>query len=396
VSSRGPLGSRWRNLGAAGGGVAASLFALFDVYQWALAYAADRFHNDLTFYYAGARIGMAHGWASIYDLQLQQVELDAMGSGIRIAQLARFISPPPVAWLAVPFTALPFPVAYWTWSALLLGALGLTWHLAAPGSRRLRVIHLAAAVGWLPVIYGLQLGQPGLFVALGVAASYALLRAGRPGWAGIALAPLVLKPQLAFLVPLALLAARRDRAFWGSVVVLGLLGAASAIALGQGGITTYEARLNFAAGVPVNRELTLAPWLGDLTVTRAVQAAIAVWALALVYLTRHRGSEWTFIPVLVGGLLASPYLHLDDFAMLGLAGWLYLRTPVPSWAWLYALAVAIAVEGEPFWGPLPIIVAELASLVLISVAAARAEDRPDKVTERRQDERLQPDGRHVS
>lgn len=387
---------RWRNLAAAAGAVAASLFALFDLYQWALAYAADRFHNDFTFYYAAARIGLAHGWSSIYDLQLQQVELDAMKSGIKIAQLARYISPPPVAWMAVPFTAVPFPIAYWTWSALLLAALGLAWHMAAPGAGRLRVIHLAAALGWLPVIYGLQLGQPGLFVALGVAASYALLRAGRPGWAGIALAPLVLKPQLAFLVPLALLAARRDRAFWASVLALGLLAAASAVALGPGGIATYEARLNFAAGVPANRDLTLAPLLSNLAVTRAVQVAVAIWALALVYLFRRRGPEWTFIPVLVGGLLASPYLHLDDFAMLGVAGWLYLRTQVPSWMWAYALAVVVAVEGEPFWGPLPIIAAELANLVLISVVALRAEGRPDKLVKAGQDDRFQPDGRQGS
>jgi len=372
---------RWRNLGAAAGALAASLFALFDIYQWAAAYASDHFHNDLTFYYAGARIGLAHGWPSIYDLRLQQLELNAMGSGITVAQLARFISPPPVAWLAAPFTALPFTIAYWTWSALLLAALVLTWRLAAPGSGRTRLIHLAAAVGWLPVIYGLQLGQPGLFVALGVAACYALLRAGHPGWAGIALAPLVLKPQLAFLVPLALLAARRDRAFLASVLALGLLAAVSAAALGPGGIATYESRLNFAAGVEVNRALTLAPWLGDLTVTRVVQAAVAVWALALVYLMRRRGPEWTFVPVLVGGLLASPYLHLDDFAMLGLAGWLYLRTPGPSWTWAYALAVVIAVEGEPLWGPLPVIVAELASLALISVVALRPAARAEMVGE---------------
>ncbi len=371
---------RWRNLGTAAGALAASLYALFDLYEWMVAYASNHF-NDLTFYYAGARIGLAHGWSSVYDLHLQQAELDAMGSGIKIAQLARFISPPPLAWLAAPFTVLPFPVAYWTWSVLLLAALALTWHLATPGSGRARLVHLVAAVGWLPVIYSLQLGQPGLFVALGVAACYALLRAGHPVWAGIALAPLALKPQLAFLVPLALLAARRDRAFLASALALGLLAAVSAVALGPGGIATYEARLNFAAGVPVNRALTLAPWLGDLTVTRAVQAAIAVWALALVYLMRRRGPEWTFVPVLVGGLLASPYLHLDDLLMLGLAGWLYLRTSGPSWIWFYALVVVITVEGEPFWGPLPVIVAELASLVLVSVVALRPEARSDMPTE---------------
>src|SRR5260370_40492781 len=111
------LQRRWRNLAMAGGAVAAALFAIFDLYQWALAYAGDRFHNDFTFYYAAARIGLAHGWPSIYDLPLQQAELDAIGSGIKIAELARDLSPPPVAWAAIPLTGLPNPGAYRPWSA---------------------------------------------------------------------------------------------------------------------------------------------------------------------------------------------------------------------------------------------------------------------------------------
>src|SRR3977135_3898538 len=164
--------SRWRNLGIAAGAVTAVLFAGFDLYQWALAYSSDNFHNDLTFYYAAARIGVTHGWQSIYDLRLQQEALDALGSRIQIAELARYISPPPVAWAALPLTLLPFQAAYAVWSALLLLALVWTWYLAAPGTGRLRLIHLAAALAWLPVIYGLQLGQPELFVAGGVAGCY--------------------------------------------------------------------------------------------------------------------------------------------------------------------------------------------------------------------------------
>ena len=367
---------RWRNLGVAAGAATAGLFALFDLYQWAVAYASDRFHNDFTFYYAAAKIGLTHGWPSIYDLRLQQAELDAMGSGITIAQLARYISPPPVAWSALPLTAFPYPVAYWTWSVLLLAALGLAWYLAAPGASRLRIVYLAAAIGWLPVIYGLQLGQPGMFVAAGVAGSYALLRAGKPVWAGVALGVLALKPQLAVLVPLALLAARQDRAFLGSLLSLGVLAAASAIALGGDGISTYLSRLTFASSVPVNRELTLATLFGGGTATRAAQAIIALGSLALVYRLRHRGPEWIYIPALVGGMLATPYLHLDDLAMLGLAGWLCLRTSNPRWTWVYVLAAVLAVEGEPIWGPVPVILAELGALALISVAALRRQPVP--------------------
>src|SRR6202162_2031937 len=309
------LQQRWRNLAMAAGAVTAALFAVFDLYQWALAYAGDRFHNDFTFYYAAARIGLAHGWPSIYDLHLQQAELDTIGSGIKIAELARYISPPPVAWSALPLTPLPYPVAYWIWSALLLIALVLTWRLASPGHGPWRLVHLAAAVGWLPVIYGLQLGQPGLFVALGVAGCYALLCRDRPFWAGVALGALVLKPQLAFLVPAALLVSGRYRAFWGSVVAIGALAALAALVVGPEGISTYQERLAFAAGVPVNRELTIAALTGNIPVARAVQVVLAVWALILVYRLRYRGHEWVFIPALVGGLVASPYLHLDDLVM---------------------------------------------------------------------------------
>lgn len=357
-----------RNLAIAAGAVAAILFAAFDLYQWAQAYVADNFHNDLTFYYAAAKIGLSHGWQSIYDLRLQQEALDALGSGIQIAQLARYISPPPVAWLAVPLTLLPFQVAYFVWSALLLGALGWTWYLAAPGTGRLRLVHLAAAVGWLPLIYGLQLGQPGLFVALGVAGSYALLRRDRPFWAGVALGALVLKPQLAFLVPAALLVSGRHRAFWGSVVAIGALALIAALLVGPTGISTYQERLNFAAGVPVNRELTIAGLIGSVPVARVIQVVLAIWALVLAYRLRGRGHEWVFIAALVGGLLASPYLHLDDLVMLGLAGWLYLRTsPRPGWSWIVVIALVIAAEGIPFWGPLPVIAGEVVVLLLLSL-----------------------------
>jgi hypothetical protein len=363
---------RWRNLGIASGALAATMFAGFDLYQWVAAYGSDNFHNDFTFYYAAARIGVTHGWQSIYDLGLQQSELYAIGSRIKIAELARYISPPPLAWLALPFTLLPYPFAYMLWSALLLGALTGTWYLTAPGAGPARLIHLVAALAWLPVIYALQLGQPGLLVAVGVAGSYALLRKQRQFLSGVALGVIVLKPQLGFLLPIALLAGGRYRTAAGAAVGIGALLLASAINVGPDGIAAYAQRLSFAADVPVNRQLTLALVIGSLAAARLVQAAIAIWALALVYRLRKQSPEWMFVLAILGGLLATPYLHIDDLVMLGLAVWLYLRIPGrPRWSWAFPLALVIATEGIPEWGPLPLIAGEIAFLVLLSVAALR-------------------------
>src|SRR5258708_12727387 len=95
---------RWRNRGVAAGAVTAVLFALFDLYQWALAFAGDKFHNDFTFYYAAARVGLEHRWHSIYDLRLQQVELDALLSRIPGPHPAHYLTPPPPP---PPLTPLP-------------------------------------------------------------------------------------------------------------------------------------------------------------------------------------------------------------------------------------------------------------------------------------------------
>jgi hypothetical protein len=226
-------------------------------------------------------------------------------------------------------------------------------------------------------------------VALGVAGSYALLRSNRQFLSGLALGVIVLKPQLGFLLPIALLAGGRYRAVAGAAVAIGLLVLASAINIGSDGIAAYVQRLRFAADVPVNRELTLAIVIGAVAAARLVQGAIAVWALALVNRLRKQSPEWIFVLAILGGLLATPYLHLDDLVMLGLAIWLYLRIPErPAWSWAFALALVIAAEGIEEWGPLPLIAGEIAGLLLVSVSSLRRQALDVVVINSRDDPRL--------
>ncbi|HEV2217719.1 MAG TPA: glycosyltransferase family 87 protein [Candidatus Dormibacteraeota bacterium] len=356
-----------RNLAVAAAAAAAGVSAAYSLWLWFSSYMSDNFHNDFTFYYAAARLGLAHGWSHLYDLRLQQEQLDAIGSHITIAQLARYVSPPPLAWLVTPLTVLPYQVAYWIWSALLVGALVLAWRLAAPGAGRARVIFLVAAVGWLPIIYGLQLGQPALLVAAGVAACCALLQRGRDIEAGAVLAVLVLKPQLALLVPVVLLVSGRWRAFASAVVVLAVITAASLVALGPSGTTDYLDRLNFAATVPENQAQTLAAWIHNLAITRAAQGLIAVWTLGVACRLHRHGPAVVLAVALLGGLAASPYVHFDDLAMLGLACLLFLSATRDRWVMVYAFALFVAAEGFPVWQAGPVLAGELVALLLLSV-----------------------------
>src|SRR5947208_2728839 len=360
-----------RNLAVAGAAAAATVSAVYSLWLWVSNYAADNFHNDFTFYYAAARLGLAHGWSHLYDLRLQQEQLDAIGSHITVAQLARYVSPPPLAWLVTPLALLPYQVAYWLWSALLVGTLVLAWHLAAPGKSRGRVIFLVAAIGWLPIVYGLQLGQPALFVAGGVAACYALLQRGRDVEAGAVLGVLVLKPQLALLVPVVLLVSGRWRAFASAVVVLAALTAASLVVLGPSGVTEYLDRLNFATTIPENQGQTIAGWIHNLQVARVVQGLLAAWTVGVAYRLRRRGSAVVLAVALIGGLAASPYVHYDDLAMLGLACLLFLRAAHGRWVIAYAIALFIAAEGFPVWQAGPVLAGELLALALFSIPALK-------------------------
>ena len=387
-----------RNLAVAGAAAAASVSAVYSLWLWISSYLGDNFHNDFTFYYAAARLGLAHGWSHLYDLRLQQEQLDAINSHITVAQLARYVSPPPLAWLVTPLTLLPYQVAYWLWSALLVGALVLAWHLAAPGARRARVIFLVAAVGWLPIIYGLQLGQPALFVAAGMAACYALLQRGRDVEAGAVLAVLVLKPQLALLVPVALLVSGRWRAFASSVVVLAAITAASLVALGPSGVTDYVDRLNFATTIQENQAQTIAGWIHNLQAARVVEGLIAAWTVGLAYRLRRRGPAVVLAVALIGGLAASPYVHYDDLAMLGLACLLFLRAARGWWVIAYAITLFIAAEGFPVWQAGPVLAGELLALALLSVPALEHHhgytEQDD--AKRKHDSGLERDGQHLA
>jgi hypothetical protein len=363
MSGSGPA----RNLAVAGAAAAVVVLAVYDLGIWIQTMLADSYHNDLSFYYAAARLGLTHSWSGLYDLHLLQEQLDAIGAQIQVAALARYVSPPPLAWLVAPLTLLPFQWAYVVWSAALVLALALTWRLATPGHGRLRLLYLVAAIGWLPVIYGLQLGQPGMLVALGVAACYAFLQRDRELAAGAVLGVMVLKPQLAILVPAALLVAGRWRAFAAATVVVAILAIVSVLALGGGGVATYEQRLNFASTLPESQAQTIAPWIGNLAITRAIQAVIALWTLGIAYRLRARGPGVVIAVALVGGLAAGPYVHYDDLTMLGLAGWLYLRSSKQRWGWAYVLALAIAAEGFPIWGAGPVLIGELGALALLTL-----------------------------
>src|SRR6202171_5445485 len=204
--------------------------------------------GDFAVYYIFARVGIDHGWGSLYDAAAMRQEWLALGSDF----LYPALYPPTLAWFVSPFAALPFAAGYALWNVLLVASVLVTWWLTVPPSSRLvRLGHLAIAVALPSVAFGSLLGQVVIVVAAAVSISYWLLRHHHPPGGG----------------PVLLLVAGRRHAFlgWaaGSLVMLG-----TALAtIGIAGLQTYASLLAESAHSPgaltVSPQLTLPGLLGS-------------------------------------------------------------------------------------------------------------------------------------
>jgi uncharacterized membrane protein YeaQ/YmgE (transglycosylase-associated protein family) len=177
------------------------------------------------------------------------------------------------------------------------------------------------------VLIAIQTGQVTPLVAAATVLAWWLARRGRDVLAGLVLVVLVLKPQVAILVPLAMLLAGRRRLFVTWAAGAAALTLASVASLGGQGLDQLRADLSLESGQTANLAWTLAGLFGSGPV--ALGVVCGGIALATAYAQRRRGLELVMVAGILGTLLVAPYHNPSDFAILAPAAWLYLRTTVP-------------------------------------------------------------------
>ena len=309
--------------------------------RWADIHTPELFKLDFALYYATAQQGRSEGFRTLYDVDAQRRAFTRVSPELYLFPTTYT---PPMAMLVVPLSFLSLDRAYRIWSLLLLLSLAICAGALAPGRPLERLLQAAMVLVPYPAVLGLQEGQVIALQMAAVGVAVWLLRRGREAAAGVALLPLVLKPQGFVLVPFALLVSGRRRAFTAFLVAALLLGFAVLSVIGLDGARAYLARLAYASAHP--REF----WVGyAYTATmhfstawgRALMQATAV-LLALFAAFRHRGRvEMGLAAAILASLLASPYLHLYDLTLLFVAGWLTLRAlPSPLTA-MYLLVVYV-------------------------------------------------------
>lgn len=256
--------------------------------------------------------------ASAYDLAVQERVQTGTGSEGWFA----FVNPPPFLFLAAPFGALPFPVAWIAW-------VGVTFALWA-----------WASVAAFPRYWPLVLVFPGALLAAGHAQTGlltgALLVGGvvalekrRPLLTGALLGALIIKPHLALLLPFWLAGGKQWRTFLATAAsAIGLL-LLSWLLFGMetmlGYTTSWDASAAIMAGDDPEFYLRMATLYSQLRLFAPVELALAVnalAALAMITLAFLSGKRFGGDPlasgafVLAATALTSPYLFSYDLPFL--------------------------------------------------------------------------------
>lgn len=283
---------------------------------------------DFHTYEAAARVGLQHGWSHLYDQPLVAAEQKDLVPG-QVAQ--PFLSPPTVAWLAALLSPLSYWPSYYAWAtfSLVAFALALIWASVDPGLGRWVGAAAVLAPWW--VLHAVHLGQVVPLVAAGVVVAWRLVRERRDLAAGLTLALVFLKPNTAFLVPVAVLISGRYRAAaaWASAGVI--IAAAAMVTMGPGGVSTYISQLN--GPLPGGADsLTLEGALGvGGAAALGLRALVVAAGLAAAFRLRH-SPGLVIAAGLLGSLLAAPYLHGSDLCLLGAAAWMvWEERPAPAW-----------------------------------------------------------------
>jgi hypothetical protein len=327
---------------------------------------------DFHTYEAAAQVGLHQGWTRIYDQALVVAEQRRLVPD----QLTQpFISPPTVAWLAAALAPLPYWWAYYIWAAAALAAYAasLIWSATSRGLARWIVVAAAIAPWW--VLYAVHLGQVAPLVAAAVVFAWRLVRDHRSVAAGLVLSLILLKPNTAFVVPFALLAAARYRIFAVWSLAAAALAGVAFLTLGTHGTVAYLSQLTGqlptgAAWLTVEGALGLSG-----LAALAVRLIIVFVALVSAFWLR-RSPGLVIVAGILGSLLATPYLHASDLCLLAAAAWIvWEERPAPEWrlplaaGWLAASPFAELTNLAPTLSRWPLL--EIGLLLALIVKAFR-------------------------
>jgi hypothetical protein len=273
----------------------------------------------LAFWGAGRLVLAGMPW-NVFDIGAETAAQAASHTG----QLVAYVNPPPYLFLAAPLGLMPYWVAWLVWA--LSG-----WAIWFAVCRRLLpdepLVILASPVAYLAACHAQNGFVTGTLLVAGV---LALSQPNRRGeWvAGLLFGMLVIKPHLALMVPLWLLAGERWRVMWVAAASALMLCLLSLLVFGAETWMAWPKSFQVSAilmaqnGGPFFMRMAtpyalLRLWSNP-AVALAGQMAITLGLALLVWRTTRRlgVNAGTGALMLAATAVASPYLFSYDFPFL--------------------------------------------------------------------------------
>jgi hypothetical protein len=301
---------------------------------------------DFVSFWAAAELALSGRAALAYDIEAHRaVELTVTLLG----GLMPFPYPPPFLLLVSPLGLLPYWLAYVPW-ILLTGAVYLL------ATRKIVLARFALAHPG--ALINAMIGQNG-FLTAGLFISAVTLASSRPLLAGALAGALVIKPQLALLIPIAFLAARNWRALAAGAGAALVLVAISAAVFGMETWRAFAAMIQQQGTFLSTREWNWAEqasifaflrhFEADQALAFSVQALFGLGAAVLVWRAWAHGHEHREAVLASATLLATPYLFIYDTLILTIAIAVLLKDSGRPWllplVWLCLLVPLLGFVG---------------------------------------------------
>ena len=176
-----------------------------------------------------------------------------------------------------------------------------------------------------------------------------------------------LKPQLGLLVPLALVSAGRTRVLAGFAAAGLPLALAVILVLGPEGLRHWLEALKVASSWSIGKAYSLPGSLGGGWLGAAAQAFVALAVIAAGRRHRRGLAEVLTVGVL-GSLMVTPYVSMQDFAVLAFPAWLAIAADRSPRVLAAAGALWLAGAYSISLGAWPLIVCEMSWLVWLTAA----------------------------
>jgi hypothetical protein len=284
--------------------------------------SGDFAFGDLRCLLTSGKLALGGDLTHLYEPRTQAHVQSAMVSPE--ATLDLYLSPPFMAWVWAPLAALPFFTAGVVWNTITAALGVVSARLVAMALDRSALAIALVLFAAEPLWQTLVMGQDSAIALVLYGGALLAWRRKRELLAGVLIGVGSFKPQLFWLVPVALLAARRWRALGGFVVTAAALASLSLMLVGWAGAKQYvwllqsplyhvqiDVHLAMTMGLPTFVKMFLgAPWAAILSVIAAAWVTAIVWRGA-----RENPSRLIGLAAL-GSMLAAPHGFVYDAIVL--------------------------------------------------------------------------------